>query len=357
MKKIEIISKTKSTNLIFKHSIEDALIEIFRNNQSIFIDQKILENSKVIQNFAANKTKEVFIIDSPEENKTLSQAEKAYNFLSSINANRDHEIVAIGGGAVTDFAGFIAATYKRGLNLCLVPTSLLAQVDASIGGKTAINFAKIKNLVGSFYIPNRVLICSEFLETLDQQEYLNGLTEVIKHAIITSIDEVNFISDNFEKINKRDLNLLNSIVERSINIKANIIINDFEETAQRKYLNFGHTFGHGIESSNMENPILHGHAVAIGMMMALDYSKQKELLSDEQADIALGLIKSFNYDFSNIKLNADEIFQFMKSDKKNKNSKINLILLKAFGEPVVYEENDPDGLRYFIGDFIERFKR
>ena len=123
MKKVEIISKTKSTNLIFKHSIEDALIEIFRNNQSIFIDQKILENSKVIQNFAANKTKEVFIIDSPEENKTLSQAEKAYNFLSSINANRDHEIVAIGGGAVTDFAGFIAATYKRGLNLCLVPTS------------------------------------------------------------------------------------------------------------------------------------------------------------------------------------------------------------------------------------------
>ena len=144
---------------------------------------------------------------------------------------------------MTDFAGFIAATFKRGLKLTLVPTSLLAQVDASIGGKTAINFSNVKNLVGSFYVPNNVLICSSFLKTLDKQEYLNGLAEVIKHAFITSDDEVDFIFINIDKINQRDEILLNEIIKRSIKIKADIVTDDFEEKGKENFSILGIPLG------------------------------------------------------------------------------------------------------------------
>ena len=270
--------------------------------------------------------------------------------------NCNSQVVAIGGGALTDFAGFIAATFKRGIRLTFVPTSLLAQVDASIGGKTAINFGNVKNLVGSFYVPNNVVICSSFLKTLDQQEYLNGLAEVIKHAFITSDEEVNTIFSNIDKINQRDEKVLNETIKRSIKIKADFVIEDFEEKGRRKFLNFGHTFGHGIESSNLESPIFHGHSVVLGMMMAIKYSMRKKLLSEKNGSQAIELISSFNFDFSEIKLDPNEIFQFMKSDKKNQNSQINLVLLKSFGEPVLYEEGNPSELQNFIGDFVEEFR-
>ena len=131
---------------------------------------------------------------------------------------------------------------------------------------------------------------------------------------------------------------------------------DFEEKGRRKFLNFGHTFGHGIESSNLDCPIFHGHAVIIGMIMALKYSMHKNLLSEKNVVYAMDLISSFNFDFSEIKLDPNEIFQFMRSDKKNQNSQINLVLLKSFGEPVLYEEGNPSELQNFIGDFVEEFR-
>ena len=356
MNQIEIKSSNKTTNLNFVDSIDDVLLCISKNNQIIFVDKTLKTASKALSNFLDERIKDVFFIYRAEENKNLSKAEEAYKFLTKKNINRDHEIVAIGGGALTDFAGFIAATFKRGLKLTLVPTSLLAQVDASIGGKTAINFSNVKNLVGSFYVPNNVLICSSFLKTLDKQEYLNGLAEVIKHAFITSDDEVDFIFINIDKINQRDEILLNEIIKRSIKIKADIVTDDFEEKGKRKFLNFGHTFGHGIESSNLDRPIFHGHAVILGMMMAIKYSIHRKLLSKKNGLKALDLISSFDFDFSKIKLNPNKIFEFMKSDKKNHKSLINLVLLKNFGEPVLYEEKNPSELQNFIGDFVEDFR-
>ena len=279
MNQIEIKGSNKTTNLDFVGSIDDVLSFISKSNQIIFVDKTLKTSTKALSDFLDERIEDVFLVDHAEENKDLFKAEEAYKFLTEKNINRDHEIVAIGGGALTDFAGFIAATFKRGIRLTLVPTSLLAQVDASIGGKTAINFGNVKNLVGSFYVPDNVVVCSSFLKTLDQQEYLNGLAEVIKHAFITSDDEVSFIFNNIDKINQRDEKLLNEIIKRSIKIKADIVMEDFEEKGRRKFLNFGHTFGHGIESSNLDCPIFHGHAVIIGMIMAIKYSMHKNLLS------------------------------------------------------------------------------
>ncbi|MBL6819844.1 MAG: 3-dehydroquinate synthase [SAR86 cluster bacterium] len=356
MNQIEIKSSKKTTNLSFVDNIDAVLSLISQSNQIIFVDKTLKTSTKALSDFLDERIEDVFLVDRAEENKNLSKAEEAYKFLTEKNINRDHEIVAIGGGALTDFAGFIAATFKRGIRLTLIPTSLLAQVDASIGGKTAINFGNVKNLVGSFYVPNNVVICSSFLKTLDQQEYLNGLAEVIKHAFITSDEEVDFIFNNIDKINQRDEALLNEIIKKSVKIKADIVINDFEEKGRRKFLNFGHTFGHGIESSNLVCPIFHGHAVIIGIMMAIKYSMHKKLLSEKKGLKAMDLISSFDFDFSEIKLNTNEIFQFMKSDKKNYNSLINLVLLKGFGEPMLYEENNPSELQNFIGDFVEEFR-
>jgi len=356
MNQIEIRGSNKTTNLNFVGSIDDILSFLSKSNQIIFVDKTLKTSTEALSDFLDERIEDVFLVDHAEENKNLSKAEEAYKFLTEKNINRDHEIVAIGGGALTDFAGFIAATFKRGIRLTFVPTSLLAQVDASIGGKTAINFGNVKNLVGSFYVPDNVVIYPGFLKTLDQQEYLNGLAEVIKHAFITSDEEVNTIFSNIDKINQRDEKVLNETIKRSIKIKADFVIEDFEEKGRRKFLNFGHTFGHGIESSNLESPIFHGHSVVIGMMMAIKYSMRKKLLSEKNGSQAIELISSFNFDFSEIKLNPNEIFQFMKSDKKNHNSQINLVLLKSFGEPVLYEEGNPSELQNFIGDFVEEFR-
>ncbi|MDA0345378.1 MAG: 3-dehydroquinate synthase [Proteobacteria bacterium] len=356
MNQIEIRSSKKTTNLSFVDNIDAVLSLISQSNQIIFVDKTLKTSTKALSDFLDERIEDVFLVDRAEENKNLSKAEEAYKFLTKKNINRDHEIVAIGGGALTDFAGFIAATFKRGIRLTLIPTSLLAQVDASIGGKTAINFGNVKNLVGSFYVPNNVVICSSFLKTLDQQEYLNGLAEVIKHAFITSDEEVDFIFNNIDKINQRDEAVLNQIIKKSVKIKADIVVNDFEEKGRRKFLNFGHTFGHILESSNLVCPIFHGHAVIIGIMMAIKYSMHKKLLSEKKGLKAMDLISSFDFDFSEIKLNPNEIFQFMKSDKKNYNSLINLVLLKGFGEPMLYEEDNPSELQNFIGDFVEEFR-
>ncbi len=169
MNQIEIRGSNKTTNLNFVGSIDDVLSFISKSNQIIFVDKTLKTSTEALSDFLDERIEDVFLVDHAEENKNLSKAEEAYKFLTEKNINRDHEIVAIGGGALTDFAGFIAATFKRGIRLTFVPTSLLAQVDASIGGKTAINFGNVKNLVGSFYVPNNVVICSSFLKTLDQQ--------------------------------------------------------------------------------------------------------------------------------------------------------------------------------------------
>ena len=263
----------------------------------------------------------------------------------------------MGGGATTDLAGFVAATYMRGMRFIQIPTSLLGQVDASVGGKTAINFDGIKNFVGSFYNPEQIIINTEFLSSLNEQEFLNGLAEVIKHAIISSEESLNEIFDEKSAIVAREPETLSKIIDNSIAVKESIVSEDFNETGKRKFLNFGHTFAHGIEYANRMQPILHGHAVVIGMLMASTYSEHKGMLDASDLEKIKQAIGSFNYDFSNINLDVQTIVEGMKSDKKNQSEKITLVLLQGIGNPVLHEEENIENLANFIRDFTENFEK
>jgi 3-dehydroquinate synthase len=244
----------------------------------------------------------------------------------------------------------------RGIKYLQIPTSLLAQVDASIGGKTGINFGQIKNFVGSFYNPVQVFICADFLKSLNEQEFLNGFSEVIKHSLITSKESLEKIKKTSQEILAKDADTLLKCIEESVQIKAQIVASDFKEKGARKYLNFGHTFAHGIESANYKSPIFHGHAVIIGMLMALKYSKELGFLQESSYELAKEVISHFNYNFTNIDLDAELIFEAMKSDKKNTET-INLVLLLEIGEPFIYEEQSSETLKHYIKEFINDFKK
>ena len=306
-----------------------------------------LEESKAIK----------ILLDQPEAQKNLESYKKIIEALKKHNFTRKDYLIGLGGGATTDLAGFVAATYMRGMRFIQIPTSLLGQVDASVGGKTAINFDGIKNFVGSFYNPEQIIINTEFLSSLNEQEFLNGLAEVIKHAIISSEESLNEIFDEKSAIVSREPETLSQIIDNSIAVKESIVSEDFNETGKRKFLNFGHTFAHGIEYANRMQPILHGHAVVIGMLMASTYSEHKGILDAADLEKIKQAIGSFNYDFSNINLDVETIVEGMKSDKKNQSEKIALILLQGIGNPVLHEEENIENLTNFIRDFTENFEK
>ncbi len=357
MKKILFETNKDEVQLISAKNLGDLFNSLATDIKCCVVaDRKVLDMHNSLREQIKNKNFELYEISNPEEEKSIDSYTNIIDFLDSKSFKRSDCIVGLGGGAVTDLAGFVSSTYMRGLNYVQIPTSLLSQVDASIGGKTAINYGKIKNFIGTFYNPSKIIICPDFLSTLNEQEFLNGFAEVIKHSLITSKDSVNKLIKKEEKIKNRDLETLLEIIEESIQTKASIVTEDFTEKGKRKFLNFGHTFAHGIESINLNQPILHGHAVIIGMMMALDYSKYLELIDIDVHEKSMKLLKSFNFDFSNIRLGADEIIEAMKSDKKNTNT-INLVLLKDIGSPYILEEVNEKRLAKFIKNFIENFEQ
>jgi len=357
MKKILFKATQEEVLLISSESIDNLFDSISTDVKCcVLADKKVLDMHDSLRKQIENKNFIIYEISNPEEEKSINSYTEIVDFLSSKSFKRNDRIVGLGGGAITDLAGFVSSTYMRGLDYIQIPTSLLAQVDASIGGKTAINYGKIKNFIGTFYNPSKIIICSKFLKTLNEQEFLNGLAEVLKHALITSDNAVDELIKRHEQISSREAATLLEIIEESIQIKANIVTEDFTETGKRKFLNFGHTFAHGIESANLSNPILHGHAVIIGMMMALDYAKHIESIDVDAHEKSMKLLKSFNFDFSNIRFSANEIIEAMKSDKKNTNT-INLVLLKDIGSPYILEEVNEERLANFITNFIENFEK
>ena len=354
-------------NLVFKSDQDSVKIsflektseisELIKNNNKNFVitDKRVIDlHSSFIDDLEA-KNCSIFIIDDPEKQKNINTCLEIINLMQKQGFNRTDAVIGIGGGAVTDLAGFVASSYMRGVAYFQIPTSLLAQVDASIGGKVGVNHGNIKNFIGSFYNPAEVFICSEFLKSLNEQEFLNGFSEVLKHSLITSKSSLMNLKNLADEIQNREANVLLKLIEESIDIKAQIVTEDFKEKGKRKFLNFGHTFAHGIESVNSDNPILHGHAVLIGMLMALDYSKEQKFLSRDSHEVAKEVLREFKYDLTGIQLDASGIFEAMKSDKKNTHT-MNLVLLKEIGQPFIFEEPSNENLKNFITKFINDFK-
>ena len=280
----------------------------------------------------------VFKLTANEKTKNIRVANKIIEQLLKNNFNRSDCVVAFGGGVIGDLSSFVANLTKRGLKFINIPTTLLAQVDASIGGKTGINTNQGKNLIGTFYQPDFVLTDVSALKSLPQRELVSGYGEILKHALILNKRFFFWLCDNGEKIlYKKNANLLIKAIILSCKIKSEIVSKDEKEKNLRMILNFGHTFAHGFErAKNFSKEINHGEAVLLGMMIASDLSYERKLLIHKELILIkkhysdLKLPMKINRNFKKKEIN--KIVHFMKKDKKNTNEKISLILLDKIGK-------------------------
>ena len=284
----------------------------------------------------------VFILTVPdgEDQKSLESAEKLYGELTQINAERLTPIIALGGGVIGDLAGFVAATYLRGVPFIQIPTTLIAQVDSSIGGKVGINYGQLKNRIGAFYQPKLVITDTSTLKSLPEKTLVEGLAEVIKYAIIWDKDFFNFLEENLAKIKLLDEEVIEQIVFRSATIKAKVVEIDEKETGLRRILNYGHTVGHAVETVS-DFHIQHGAAVAIGMVAAGRIANKLGAIDDSDLARMKNLIERAGLptEISNVRI--DEIMQAMAHDKKVQKEKITFILPKAIGEVFTTDEVTP----------------
>ncbi len=291
---------------------------------------------------------QVFLTTIPggEQCKTLETTASLYNRLLDIRMDRSGILITLGGGVVGDIGGFVAATYLRGIDFVQVPTSLLAQVDASIGGKVGVDLPRGKNLVGSFYQPKRVLIDPDVLATLPRRELCCGLAELIKHGIIAGQELFDFIRKQTDLLLKLDRDVLEEAITRSCEIKASVVARDERESGLRAILNYGHTVGHGIEAATGFARYSHGEAVAIGMVTAAIISEVKGIATPGIADeIASTLVSVELPVVMDRNIDIEQVIAAMSYDKKNIGGKLRFILPRRIGEVVVTEDVTGEDVR------------
>lgn len=286
---------------------------------------------------AADVPTHLFFVPSGEINKTLDMANHIYRWLACRKAERGDMILAVGGGVVGDLAGFVAATYLRGMPYAHIPTSLLAMMDAAIGGKTAVDLPQGKNLVGAFYQPRFVVVDVETLGTLSERELISGWAEAIKHGLILDKELLSIFENNVKRLTSLDLDLATEVIRRSVAIKANVVSQDEKETlGLRVLLNYGHTIGHAIEAATSYRRYLHGEAVSIGMIGAAHISRHIGMMPPEDAIRQRDLLASYGLPTSCYGLDSDSIRQAMLSDKKMSKGSIRWVLLNRIGEATTH---------------------
>lgn len=287
----------------------------------------------------------VTLIELPdgEQYKTLDSADHVYSELLKNGFDRTSPLVALGGGVIGDLTGFAAATYMRGVPFIQVPTTLLAMVDSSVGGKTGVNHALGKNMIGAFYQPRTVLMDINVLDTLAKEEFLAGMAEVIKYGVIRDPVLFDFIRDNREKILALDRKALEHIIRRSCEIKAEVVASDERESGLRAILNFGHTVGHAVETTQNYS-IRHGYGVAIGMVYAARLANRIGLCDASVPQRVEALLKAYGLptDVTGLKhqASAKELIEAMQIDKKAEGGKVKFVLPKKIGEVVITKEWD-----------------
>ena len=288
---------------------------------------------ETLQSALAGRVIEVHIIPDGERYKDAETWYGILDKLVSMEARRDSNIVALGGGVVGDISGFAAACYMRGIRFLQAPTTLLAQVDASVGGKTAINHEKGKNLIGAFYQPEAVVIDSSTLSTLPEREFNAGMAEVVKYGAIRDPGFFEWLEQQVDAINARDVEALDYLISRSVLDKADIVSQDEKEAGIRALLNLGHSFGHALESETAYEKFLHGEAVAIGMVTAALLSENRGLCENGTSERLASLLRSFDLPVKIPQsLSADRLAAAMQLDKKAIASGLRLILLNAIGD-------------------------
>jgi len=283
------------------------------------------------------------IIEDGEQYKTVATAENIIDCLLQNRHDRQTSLIALGGGVIGDITGFAAAIYQRGVHFIQIPTTLLSQVDSSVGGKTGVNHPLGKNMIGAFHQPQCVIADTDTLDTLPDRELSAGLAEVIKYGLIHDADFFDWLEQNIELLKTRDYAALCQAILVSCNIKAEVVSLDERESGIRAILNLGHTFGHAIEATMGYGNWLHGEAVATGMVMAADLSQRQQWVDSTVKQRTINLLEQANLPVrSPSEMNVDDYMQAMAIDKKTLDGTIKLVLLKKLGEAIVVSNYDPD---------------
>lgn len=271
---------------------------------------------------------DIIEVDPGEENKNIDFCIGVWKMLLDFGADRNSLLINLGGGVVTDMGGFAASTFKRGIDFVQMPTTLLSQVDASVGGKTGIDMDSVKNIIGTFTQPQAVFINADFLRTLDKRQLISGYAEMIKHAFIFDVDY-------FQEVKAIDFDHIDEeLIYRSVGIKNKVVTQDPKEKGLRKILNFGHTIGHAVETNSLDkdkNPLLHGEAIAIGMICEAYLSYQYNGLKESQLIEIVEVIRSIFPDYNLKSESFSALIDIMKNDKKNSDDKIGFALLTEIG--------------------------
>jgi 3-dehydroquinate synthase len=328
----------------------------FPNRKAVVIDRNVdkLHGERIRKVFSDIKgDTEYFIIKSGETAKSLNELTRIYKFLLRSGLAKDSILIAVGGGVTGDMAGFAASTFKRGIPLVHMPTTLLSAIDSSIGGKTAINIETRKNLVGTFYQPEGVYTDLTFLKTLPKPELASGIGELIKYTFLSDLNFFFYVHNNLKKIEQLDYRILENIIFKAASIKASIVAKDEkEESGLRKILNFGHTFGHALESV-LNYRIKHGEAVTAGIIAALHLSNRIGLLPENRLFTYLNLPRKIKLPGSIKKLDHYDIIEAMKDDKKNKEGKINFVLLSDIGSLLIDVSVKQEDIQYSLDKLFE----
>lgn len=304
---------------------------------------------------------EMMLIDAGEASKSFENIEKLTRWMLQNGVSRKATLLAVGGGVVGDLAGFAASVTMRGINFVQVPTTLLAQVDSSVGGKTGINTAEGKNLVGAFYQPRAVIIDVNALKTLPRREFLAGYAEVVKYGLLGDYQFFSWLEDNGQRVIDGDYEALSYAIQKSCEAKAKIVQADEREAGRRALLNLGHTFGHALEGAGAyDGSLLHGEAVAMGMVMAFDISVRMGLCSSEDYErveehlVNMGLPSRASFMEKPLRASVDDLMQIMRRDKKVVDGKMTFILVNEIGDAFTSQDVDEklvrDVLKRSLGD-------
>lgn len=329
-------------DIVFSTSFDELLAELDKLDMAnrricIITDSHVagLYVDEVMQLLTGRCKKNVlYSFPAGEENKTLDTVRNAYKFLIEEKFDRKDLLIALGGGVVGDVTGFIAATYLRGVDFVQIPTTLLAQSDSSIGGKTGVDFDGYKNMVGAFYMPKLVYMNVSTLKSLEDRQFFSGFAEVMKHGLIKDSSFYEWLLDNMYEICDRDADVLLEMVMKSCTVKKLVVEKDPTEKGDRALLNFGHTIGHAIEKAK-NFTLTHGECVALGSVAAAYISWKHEWLSMEEYYEIRDMFVPFNLPISIEDINPEEILALTKSDKKMAGSQIRFVLLKKVGKAVI----------------------
>ena len=362
--KISIKTSTKNYSIIIGRDLIGKINKIFKSNRLKFDKCLIIADKNIPHKFKrilykklkTNKLVKIEIAAS-EKNKNYRTIEKIHKVLFENRFNREDCVISFGGGIIGDIVGFASSTFKRGMKFVNIPTTLLAQVDSSIGGKTGVNNKFGKNLIGSFYQPDLVVSDMNILASLPEREIICGYAEILKSSIIDNFNNFLYLDKNLKKILKLKSPFIERSIIKSCNLKKRVVEKDEKEKNYRKVLNLGHTFAHAYESTlGFSKKLNHGEAVILGIKNAVEFSFKRKILSKQKFNIILNHINRIGMKPKIEKLfkkrHVSKIMNYMRSDKKNNSNNINLILVKDFGKIIIDFQINPTNLKKYLSSSL-----